>query len=104
MIRGSSSADCTPCSSPWVGKSAGRREMRIRRLRRGIYSRVRVLLQLLERRTGLVGGKNAVWVEKCSDWFLTEGLGCAHPFSRRFPVAEIVYLQLNHVLVGIRIV
>ena len=33
-----------------------------------------------------------------------EGLMCAHPFSRRFPVAAIVYLQLEHVLVGIRIV
>ena len=69
-----------------------------------MYSRVRVLLQLLERRAGLVGGKDAVWVEKCSDRVLTEGLGCTHPFSRRVPVAEIIYLQLNHVLVGIRIV
>jgi hypothetical protein len=49
-------------------------------------------LQLLERRTGLVGRKNAVWAEKCSDWVLTEILGFAHPFSRR---AEIVHLQLN---------
>jgi len=78
--------------------------MRIRRLRRRVYSRVRVLLQLLERRTGLVGGKNAVWVEKCSDRVLMEVLGSAHPFSRRLPVAEIVSLQLNQVLVGIRIV
>ena len=62
------------------------------RFRRGIFPRVCVLLQLLERRTGLVGRKNAVWAEKCSDWVLTEILGFAHPFSRR---AEIVHLQLN---------
>ena len=78
--------------------------MLVRRFRWGIFSRVRVLLQLLERHTGLVGRKNTVWVEKSSGWVLTEILGCAHECSRRIPVAEIIHLQLNQVLVGIRIV
>ena len=65
----------------------------------GVFSRVRVVLQLLERRTGLVGCKNARWIEKCSGWVLMEILECAHEFSRRVPVAEIVYLQLDQVLV-----
>ena len=52
----------------------------------------------------LIGRKNTVWVEKSSGRVLTEILGCAHELSRRIPVAEIIYLQLNQVPVGIRIV
>ena len=85
-------------------KSFDRRPVQVWRFRRRIFSRVGVSLHLLKRRTGLVGGKNVVWVEECSPWVLTESLGCAHPFSRRIPVAEIVYLQLNQILVRIRIV
>jgi hypothetical protein len=74
------------------------------RLRRGIGSRVGVFLQLLEGRPGPAGGKNSVRVEKRADRVLTEILGGAYPFSGRVPVTEIVDLQLNQVLVGIRIV
>jgi hypothetical protein len=78
--------------------------MQVGRLRRGIGSPVGVFLQLLEGRPGPVGGKNAVRVEKRADRVLTEILGGAYPFSGRVPVTEIVDLQLNQVLVGIRIV
>jgi hypothetical protein len=84
--------------------SAQRRKIKVWRLLRGIFSLPRVGLDLLEACATLIGSKNEIGVKERTDRISTKIFRCAHPFCRCVPISEIVNLQLNHVLIGIRIV